>query len=97
VKPVPWTVERIRLEDAEDPSLLRIDGYRIAGTQRPQPGGDLVGELLVIIHDQQRGRYLPRLGDQFGVPEEQLRQQDRPLVIGQPSLPGTHDTIMPPG
>ena len=56
---------------------------------------DLVGEL--VFHDQQRGRDLLRLGDQLRVPEEQLGQQDGTLVIGQPSLPGAHRTIMPPG
>jgi hypothetical protein len=30
------------------------------------------------------------------VPQEQLGQQDGTFVVGQPSLPGTHSTIMPP-
>jgi len=75
----------------------RIDGHRPARAQRPQLGRDLVGELLIVFHDQQRGRDLLRLGDQLGVPKEQLGQQDGTLVIGQPSFPGAHSTIMPPG
>jgi hypothetical protein len=65
--------------------------------QRPQPGRDLVGELLIVFHDEQRGRDLLRLGDQLRVPEEQLGQQDGSLVIGQLLLPGAHYTIMRPG
>jgi hypothetical protein len=64
---------------------------------RPQLGRYLVGEFLIVFHDQQRGRDLLCLGDQLGVPEEQLGQQDGTLVIRQPSSPGTHTTIMPPG
>jgi hypothetical protein len=65
--------------------------------QRPQPGRDRVGELLIVFHDQQRGRDLLRLGDQFRVPKEQLGQQNGTLGIGQPSSPRAHSTIMPPG
>jgi len=93
----PHEITNVRLEDIQDPSPLRIDGHRPARAQRPQLGRDLVGELLIVFHDQQRGRDLLRLGDQLRVPKEQLGQQDGTLVIGQPSFPGAHSTIMPPG
>jgi hypothetical protein len=76
-------------------TIPSIDGHRPARAQRPQPCRDLVDELLIVFHDQQRGRDLLRLGDQVRVPEEQLGQQDGTLVIGQP-LPGAHGTIMSP-
>ena len=55
------------------------------------------GQLLIVFYDQERGRDLLCLGNELRVPEEQLGQQDGTLSIGQPSLPGTHSTIMPPG
>ena len=91
----PGEIIDVRLEDFQDPSPPRINGHRTAQPQRPQPGRDLAGELPVV-HDEQRGGDLFRLGGQFRMPEEQLGQQDRPLVIRQPPLPGTHGTIVTP-
>ncbi len=54
-----------------------------------------IGAELTEMADTRRGTMI--CGDQFRVSEEQLGQHDRLLVIGQPSLPGTHNTIMPPG
>jgi hypothetical protein len=95
--PPPDEVTDIRLQDVQGPFPPRIGGHRPAGAQRAQPGRDLVGEFLIVFQDEQRGRDLLRLGGKFGVPKERLGQQDGPLVIGQLSLPGAHNTIMPAG
>ncbi len=63
--------------------------------QRSQPGRNLIDEFL-IVHDEQLRGDLFRLGGQFRMPEEQLGQQNRPLVIRQLPLPGTHSTIVTP-
>jgi hypothetical protein len=78
----PGEVIDVRLQDVQNPCLPGIDGHRPAGAQPPQPGRDLVGELLIVFHDQQRGRDLLRLDDQLRMPKKQLGQQGGSLVIG---------------
>jgi hypothetical protein len=48
----PGEVIDVRLQGVQDPCLPGIDGHRPAGAQRPQPGRDLVGELLIVFHDR---------------------------------------------